>query len=186
MRSPHQKLVYVWDLFVRFFHWTLVVGFTIAYFTEDPLIVHVWAGYVVGALILVRVVWGFVGPKNARFSDFIYDPATTLHYVRDLLQLRGHRYFGHSPGGGYMVIALLVFLAATVVTGLLVYGGEQQAGPLSGMLSKDTGESIEEAHEIVANITLALVLAHIAAVALASFVHRENLVGAMITGYKRP
>jgi cytochrome b len=124
---------------------------------------------------LARVVWGFVGPERARFSDFIYDPATTFYYVRDLLRFRGRRYFGHSPGGGYMVIALLVFLAATVVTGLLVYGGEQQAGPLAGMLSKDTGESIEEAHEIVANITLALVLAHIAAVALASFVHRENL-----------
>jgi hypothetical protein len=73
---------------------------------------------------------------------------------------------------------------STVITGLLVYGGEQQAGPLAGMLSKDTGEAIEELHEIFANITLALV--HIAAVALASFAHRENLVGAMITGYKRP
>jgi cytochrome b len=186
MHSSNQKSVYVWDLFVRFFHWTLVVGFTIAYFTEDPLIVHVWAGYVVGALILARVAWGFVGPERARFSDFIYDPATTFHYVRDLLQFRGRRYLGHSPGGGYMVIALLVFLAATVITGLLVYAGEQQAGPLAGMLSKDTGESIEEVHEIVSNITLALVIAHIAAVALASFVHRENLVSAMITGYKRP
>jgi cytochrome b len=186
MHSSNQKSVYVWDLFVRFFHWTLVAGFTIAYVTEDPLIVHVWAGYVVGALILARVVWGFIGPERARFSDFIHNPATTFNYVRDLLQFRGRRYFGHSPGGGYMVVLLLAFLAATVITGLLVYGGEQQAGPLAGMLSKDTGESIEEAHEIAANITLALVLAHIAAVALASFVHRENLVGAMITGYKRP
>jgi cytochrome b len=142
MDSSNQKSVYVWDLFVRFFHWTLVVGFTIAYFTEDPLIVHVWSGYVVGALILARVVWGFVGPERARFSDFIYDPPTTFQYVRDLLQLRGRRYLGHSPGGGYMVVLLLAFLAATVLTGLLVYGGEQQAGPLSGMLSKDTGESM--------------------------------------------
>jgi cytochrome b len=186
MHSSNQKSVYVWDLFVRFFHWTLVAGFTIAYFTEDPLIVHVWAGYVVGTLILARVVWGFIGSERARFSDFIYDPATTFYYVRDLLQFRGRRYLGHSPGGGYMVVLLLAFLAATVVTGLLVYGGEQQAGPLAGMLSKDTGESIEEVHEIVANITLALVIAHIVAVVLASFVHRENLVGAMITGYKRP
>jgi cytochrome b len=184
MRSSNQKLVYVWDLFVRLFHWTLVVGFTIAYFTEDPLIVHVWAGYVVGALIVARVVWGLIGPRYARFSDFVYGPVATLRYVRDLILLRSPRYLGHSPGGGAMVMLLLVFLAATVLTGLLVYGGEQQAGPLAGMLSKDTGEAIEEVHEVVANITLALVLAHIAAVALASFVHRENLVGAMITGYK--
>lgn len=73
-----------------------------------------------------------------------------------------------------------------MLSGVLVYGGERQAAPLAGMLSKDTGESIEEIHEVLANITLALVLAHIAAVALASFVHRENLVSAMITGYKRP
>jgi cytochrome b len=184
MRSSHQKLVYVWDLFVRLFHWTLVVGFTIAYFTEDPLIVHVWAGYVVGALIVARVVWGLIGPRYARFSDFVYGPVATLRYVRDLILLRSPRYLGHSPGGGAMVVLLLAFLAATVLTGLLVYGGEQQAGPLAGMLSKDTGEAIEEVHEVVANITLALVLAHIAAVALASFVHLENLVGAMITGYK--
>jgi cytochrome b len=84
-----------------------------------------------------------------------------------------------------MVVLMLVFLAATVLTGLMVYGGEQQAGPLAGMLSKDTGEAIEDVHAILANITLVLVLAHIAAVALASFAHRENLVGAMITGYKR-
>ena len=106
MRSPHQKLVYVWDLFVRLFHWTLVVGFTVAYFTEDPLIVHVWAGYVVGALIVARVVWGLIGPRYARFSDFVYGPVATLRYVRDLILLRSPRYLGHSPGGGAMVVLL--------------------------------------------------------------------------------
>ena len=83
-------------------------------------------------------------------------------------------------------LALLAFLAATVVTGLVVYGGDQQAGPLAGMFSKDTGEAVEEVHEVIANITLALVFFHLAGVALASFAHRENLVRAMITGYKRP
>ena len=77
------------------------------------------------------------------------------------------------------------FLTATVVTGIVVYGGEHQGGPLAGMFSKETGEAVEGAHEVLANITLALVLAHIAAVILASFAHHENLVRAMITGYKR-
>ena len=63
-----------------------------------------------------------------------------------------------------MVVVLLVFLAATVVTGLVVYGGDQQAGPLAGMFTKDTGEAMEDVHEVIANITLALVLAHVAAV----------------------
>jgi cytochrome b len=111
---------------------------------------------------------------------------TTLRYVRDLVFFRAERHLGHSPGGGAMVVLLLSFLTATVVTGLVVYGGEQQAGPLAGMFTKDTGESMEEIHEVIANITLALIIAHIAAVILASFVHRENLVRAMVTGYKRP
>jgi len=185
-RSPSAPEISVWDPFVRVFHWTVVVAFTVAYLTEDDtLTVHVWAGYVVGILVVARVLWGFVGPQHARFSDFVYAPATALTYVRDLFLLRGRRYLGHSPGGGYMVVVLLIFLAATVVTGLVVYGGDQQAGPLAGMFTEEFGESFEEVHEVIANITLALIFLHIAAVTLASFVHRENLVRAMITGKKR-
>ncbi|MBK5199354.1 MAG: cytochrome b/b6 domain-containing protein, partial [Methyloceanibacter sp.] len=103
-----------------------------------------------------------------------------------LIVFRAERYLGHSPGGGAMVILLLAFLSATVVTGLVGYGGEQKAGPLAGMFTKDTGEALEQVHKVVANITLALIFAHVAAVILASFAHRENLVRAMVTGYKRP
>jgi cytochrome b len=186
MPSVHQNQVYVWDPFVRIFHWSLLAAFTVAFLTDDETLrTHTLAGYAVGILILARLVWGFVGSRSARFSDFIYGPTTTIRYVRDLFLFRAERHLGHSPGGGAMVVLLLTFLSATVLTGLIVYGGEQQAGPLAGMFSKDTGEAVEEAHDIVANITLALVLAHVAAVALASFVHRENLVWAMFTGYKR-
>ena len=91
-RNPNKSAsqIYVWDPFVRVFHWTLVAGFSIAYLTEEDLLtVHVWAGYVVGALVVAPVLWGLIGPKHARFSDFLYDPATTLRYVRDLLGV-GH------------------------------------------------------------------------------------------------
>ena len=192
MRNPSRTTssdpsVYVWDRFVRIFHWSLVAGFTVAYLTEEDLLtVHVWAGYAVGVLIAARIVWGFVGSAHARFSDFLYSPAAALRYVRDLLLFRAGRHLGHSPGGGYMVFLLLLFLAATVVTGLVVYGGDQQAGPLAGMFTEQTGEEMEEVHEVLANVTLALVIAHIAAVVLASFAHRENLIRAMVTGYKRP
>jgi cytochrome b len=189
MHSPEvtrrRDQVYVWDPFIRIFHWTLVVAFTIAYLVEEPLTVHVWAGYAVGVLILARVVWGFIGTPRARFLDFAYSPAEALAYLRDMIAWRAKRYLGHSPGGAAMVFALFVFLAATVATGLIVYGGEQRAGPLAGMFSKDTGEAVEEAHELFANITLALVFFHLVGVALASFGHHENLVRAMITGYKR-
>lgn len=180
--------VYVWDPFVRLFHWTLVIAFTVAYVLtdEDVLKIHVWSGYVVGALVVARVIWGFVGPEHARFTDFVYAPGASLRYVRDLILFKAKRHLGHSPGGGAMVVTLLVFLAATVITGLVVYGGDQQAGPLAGMFTKEFGESFEGVHELIANITLALVLAHISAVILASFVFRENLPRSMFTGYKRP
>jgi cytochrome b len=177
--------VRVWDGFVRVFHWALVIAFTVAYLTEEPLIVHVWAGYVVTALVVARVVWGFVGPKHARFADFVYRPATALAYLRELVRLRGKRYLGHSPAGGYMVILLLVLLAATGASGLIVYGGEHAAGPLAGIVNKATAEQLEEWHELLANLTLACVFVHIAAVVFASFAHRENLPRAMVTGWKR-
>jgi cytochrome b len=92
-----------------------------------------------------------------------------------------------------MVLLLLLFLAATVVTGLVVCGGEQQAGPFAGLFTEDTCEAVEEWHEVVPSITLilifihiALIFIHIAAVVFASFAYRENLVRAMGTGCKRP
>jgi|RhiMetdeSRZDD1v2_1073273.scaffolds.fasta_scaffold69875_5 cytochrome b len=206
MVSPTSTQVKVWDPFVRIAHWTLAVGFFVAYLTEDEaLTVHVWAGYLIGTLVLLRILWGFAGPQRARFTDFTYAPQVVFAYLNDLLRARAHRYLGHSPAGGAMVIALLLFLAATVGSGLILYAEEEGAGPLASFYSpqaissaneaenevdEDSKErrgksSIEEVHEALANITLALVLLHIAGVILASFVHRENLAYAMITGDKR-
>jgi cytochrome b len=117
--DSRQDHLYVWDSFIRIFHWTIVVAFATAYVIEDPLMVHVWAGYVVGGLVIARVVWGFIGSPHARFSDFAYTPSSSLRYLRDLARLQAKRYVGHSPGGSAMVFALLVFLVATVVTGLI-------------------------------------------------------------------
>lgn len=185
-RAQSTSQVYVWDVFVRAFHWILVAAFATAYVVSPkPLLVHVWAGYTVGLLLLLRIIWGFLGSPHAKFADFVYAPATTLRYVKDLVRFRAPRYLGHSPGGGAMIVLLLVALGATVATGLVVYGGDQQAGPLAGIVTKATAEDLEDWHELIANITLGLVLVHVAAVILASFAHHENLVRAMITGYKR-
>ena len=191
----------IWDPLVRIGHWTIVAAFAIAYFTEDELLtLHVWAGYAVGAAVVIRIAWGFVGPERARFSDFIYAPRTVIAYLSDLVRLRGQRYLGHSPAGGAMVVALLAMLAATVVTGLMTYGADKKAGPLAAFYAaegpqpspsvdrshKPAEESaIREIHDLLADLTLVLVIVHVGGVALASVVHRENLVRAMITGRKR-
>lgn len=181
--------VYVWDRFIRAFHWLLVATFTVAFVTEDDFLdLHVWAGYAVGALVVCRSFWGFVGPRSARFSDFVTHPRRALAYVLDLLMLRAERHLGHSPGGGAMVVLLLASLLLTVATGMAVYGAEEQAGPLAGWFA-GTGRGLDKAmaemHEFFANLTLALVFVHICGVILASFVQYENLVRSMITGFKR-
>jgi len=201
----------VWDWAVRIGHWLLVAAFTIAYVTAEeesdgPDAWHVWSGYVIGAIIALRIVWGFVGPQHARFGDFVRGPIAALSYLADLLRGRARRYMGHSPAGGAMVILLLAFLAATVVTGLMAYG-EAGKGPLAANVTWTTtavyaaenedehargegrGEEEESAvgelHGALANITLGLIVLHILGVGLASVVHRENLVMAMIAGKKR-
>lgn len=154
--SGETRMIKVWDPFVRLFHWTLAIGFFVAYFTEDELLtVHVWAGYVVGVLILMRLVWGFAGPKHARFSDFLFAPFTVWRYLIDLIRFRAERHLGHSPAGGAMVFALLIGIAATVWAGLEVYALEENAGPLaisqpvSRALAQETreGEEAREAQE---------------------------------------
>lgn len=183
-----QARVKVWDPFIRLFHWSLVAAFFVAYFTEeDQLRPHVIAGYVVGGLIVARLAWGIIGPRHARFNDFVRSPGTILAYLRDMLRGNARRYLGHNPAGGAMIVTLLLALVATVVTGLIIYGADKGLGPLAPWLAgqEDLGESLEEAHEFLANFTLFLILLHIGGVVVGSFMHRENLVRAMINGYKR-
>lgn len=166
----------VWDRFVRVFHWTLVAAFVVAYATGDELErVHVAAGYTIAGLLAVRIVWGFIGPRHARFANFVRPPREVLIYLRDVLLLRALRYLGHNPAGGAMIIALLAALTSTCATGY--------------MMTTDAywgAKWVEELHQFLANLTVGLVAAHIIGVLVACFEHRENLVAAMITGRKRP
>ncbi|MEE9479215.1 MAG: cytochrome b/b6 domain-containing protein, partial [Kiloniellales bacterium] len=98
-------MVRVWDIFVRVSHWALAAGFFVAYFTEDNLLLlHVWAGYLVGVLVVLRLLWGVVGPKHARFTDFVCGPRRAAGYLLDLFRFRAPRYLGHSPAGGAMAV----------------------------------------------------------------------------------
>jgi len=207
LRPPNA--VKVWDPLVRIFHWSLVAAFAIPWLTGDEESrLHELAGYAVIGLVLVRIVWGFIGTRYARFSDFVYRPSTVLGYAREMLAGKHRHYLGHNPLGGMMVLALLVSLLATGVTGLALQGAEQGTGPFTSLVTgttvtmpgiiakavadddedgngeKENGELWEELHELFANLTLLLVGLHVAGVIIGSLVHRENLVRAMLTGRK--
>ena len=187
--SNNSSIVKVWDPFVRIFHWTLVLSFFIAYVTEeDFLTIHTFAGYTVLSLLILRIIWGLIGTRHARFSDFTYSPQTIKDFIKDTLYLRAKRYLGHNPAGGAMILLMIISLLVTTLTGLAVYGIEEQAGPLSNWyMQKDSlwGEVFEEIHEFFANFTLLLVFIHVAGVIAESFIHKENLVKSMIDGEKR-
>jgi cytochrome b len=181
--------VRVWDLLVRIFHWSLVGGFATAFIVEDDLLgVHVWAGYLVLTLIAVRLVWGVIGTRHARFTDFVRGPRQVLGYIRDALRLKAPRYLGHNPAGGAMVVALLLLVGLTGLSGMALYGAQELSGPLAPLMagtSAATGEVLEETHEVLANLTLGFIVLHVAGVLFSSLAHRENLVGGMLTGRKR-
>lgn len=200
------KNIKVWDIVVRLFHWLLVLLFIVSYLTGEeqdalPIPIHVYSGYAIIGLLLIRIIWGVIGGQHARFRDFIYSPSTVLAYLRALKQGNPKRYLGHNPAGGYMIIAMLVMLTGTTMSGLKCYA-EEGYGPLAESNTvtfisaayaddddddeehSDGEEFWEEVHEFFVTMTLLLVFLHIMGVILSSKRHKENLVRAMITGKK--
>lgn len=174
-RETRPAEVQVWDPFVRVFHWSLVGLVAFAMLTgEEWTKAHIVAGYAILALVAARTLWGFVGAKHARFSDFVRGPNTIRAYLSDLLRFKAPRYIGHNPLGGLMIVALLFALTATGVTGYLLSGEAHGAN-----------EWLEELHGALAYGALLLIALHILGVVYASVTEGENLVRAMITGRKR-
>lgn len=183
------KRVKVWDPLVRIFHWSLVAAFAVAFVTEDDWMrLHALAGYVVTSLLVFRVMWGFVGTRHARFTDFVRRPRVVLEYLRSLIRSGARRYLGHNPAGGAMIVVLLLMLTLTALSGMVVYAIGDKAGPLAGWFlgTPVWWEKIfGELHEGLANTTLFMVFVHVGGVLIESLRHRENLVRSMWTGFKR-
>ena len=160
----------VWDPFVRVFHWSLVLAYLGTWASaEEWAGLHNQLGYFILVLVGLRLLWGLVGTRYARFSSFLRAPRTAMAYLRSLAAGRPTHYVGHNPIGGWMVIALMASLTATVVTGVTI-------GVEDGLW--------EELHEIAANLSLLLVAVHVGGVLVASLLHEENLIRAMLTGNK--
>jgi cytochrome b len=186
---PAHAQVKVWDPFVRLFHWgnALLVAslFVSAHFGWQE--VHMTLGVDLLCLVAARLVWGVVGPEHARLRGFVRSPREAWLNLRDILRGRARRYLGHSPAGGLMVVALLTLISALLITGVLLQATLEFEGPLVEWLraADDRFVSIVlGVHEASVDALCVLVPLHLAGVAAASVQHRENLVRAMVTGYK--
>lgn len=200
----------VWDIAVRLFHWSLVILFVVAYLTGEEHDlgeeIHAYIGYAIIGLLVFRILWGIVGTRYARFTNFVHGPATVIQYTKSMLNDKPIHYVGHNPLGGWMVIALLVSLSITSWTGLETYASEGK-GPLAHTTfnlintanaddhererkhahdhESDGEEFWKEIHEAFTYLTILLIVLHVTGVVIASRLHRENLVKAMLTGYKQ-
>ena len=150
------KTVTVWDPLVRVFHWGVVGAFLVAFLTSENNFadLHVVAGYAILALVAIRLLWGVFGTRHARFSNFVTTPAKVREYLKQMRHLKAPSHVGHNPAAGYMIIALLAGLVLTGLTGMVVYGAEENAGPLAGMMAS-FGESdlFEDVHAFFAFAT---------------------------------
>jgi cytochrome b len=164
----------VWDVPTRAFHWLLALSFTGAFLTAESeryRDVHVTLGYTMLGLIAFRLAWGLIGTRYARFWSFAFGWRSVLTYVKSLFSRAPHHYVGHNPAGSWAIYALLALSLAAGASGYATY-------------NDIGGHWMEELHEAVANALLAVVIAHIGGVVVGSLLHRENLVRAMLTGYK--
>ncbi|WP_422073066.1 cytochrome b/b6 domain-containing protein [Tranquillimonas rosea] len=165
----------VWDPFVRFFHWSVVALFTAnALFVDDDGALHQWFGYAIGALVLVRILWGIVGPHYARFRSFPPSPAGIRGQLTDIATGRPRIHAGHTPLGALMIYNLLLTLLVIVISGYLM--------TTDAFWGTEWTEGLHEAAVTWAEIS---VLAHVAAVLFESVRIRVNLPSAMVTGYKK-
>ena len=183
-----QMMVPVWDLFVRLFHWLLVVAIAFAWWTVEQgtewMEWHKRSGYVVLGLVIFRVLWGIWGPLTARFRHFLYGIHRTLGYGRLLLQRREPPYLSHNPLGGWAVVALLFLCGVQAGTGLFANDDILTEGPLAALVGYEWSLEITRWHKQLSDVLLGVMVLHVAAVLYHQWLRREPLIQAMWHGRK--
>ena len=176
MNTTHQKkLVLVWDFPIRVFHWLLVISFAGAWLTSESerlQMIHYAFGYTSCLLVVIRLIWGVIGTRYARFTQFIKRPNAVLEHFMAVLRGHAHHDVGHNPAGGLVMVVLMLLILVIGLTGYL-------------SIKEFLGNFAGEAHEVVANLALAFVIVHILAAIVMSVLERQNLVKSMVDGKKQ-
>lgn len=166
------KSILVWDIPTRLFHWLFALSFTVAFVTAEAdgwAATHVFVGLLMLGLIAYRLIWGVIGSRYARFSSFLFSPATATQYLIDTANGRAKRHLGHNPTGSWMIYVMLLLAAGIGIFGLATLS---------------SGDQFEEVHQLLSSVVVGLIFAHIAGVVVASLMHRENLLRSLVTGRK--
>lgn len=169
-----RESILVWDVPTRVFHWLLALCFLGAYLISEEdewRLVHATLGFSVVLLIAFRIVWGLVGTRHARFSNFSFGIESVIAYLRGLLRRDPQHYTGHNPAGSWVIYALLALGLGTALSGYTHLNGIG-------------GDFVEELHEVLGNAMLAVVVIHVLGAVVSSWLHRENLARSMLTGHK--
>jgi len=189
MNSKPETETLVWDLPLRLFHWTLALLLVACWATQEFgsrwMQVHLWLGYAVGALVVFRLLWGFVGPRHARFASFVARPAAVGAYLRGWLGGAPRAFAGHNPAGGWSVLAMLALVAAQVATGMMNSDDAIYAGPWHYEVPARIADAAGALHHDLFYALAALAGIHVAAVLAYRWRPGVDLVMPMITGRKR-
>ncbi|MDR3411666.1 MAG: cytochrome b/b6 domain-containing protein [Formivibrio sp.] len=167
------KKIRVWDPLVRLLHWVLVGCVISNLFNASGHFAHRTLGLIAAGAVTVRLVWGFVGPQYARFSDWFPTPTRLIPYLRALLRNQAPRHLGHNPAAAVMMLTLMALVLGLGVSGYL--------------MTTDAfyeNETLQGVHESLVSILQAAVIVHVLAALYESWKHRENLIGSMVHGYK--
>lgn len=188
--TAEPQVVKVWDLGVRFFHWALVIlvgtSFVTGKIGGNAITYHSWSGYAILSLLVFRILWGFVGGTQARFTTFVKGPAACIGYVKGMFNRDRHQStLGHNAVGGLSVLAMLLALLFQAGSGLFVNDDIAFEGPLVAWVGKELSDKISSLHRLNQKAILALIALHLSAIAFYFFYHKENLVKPMFTGVKR-
>jgi len=171
------RRILVWDLPVRLFHWLLagsfLGAFAIANAVDDEsslFALHMLLGGVAAFMVLLRVIWGFVGSRYARFGSFAFGPRALVEYVKSTFRGKGERHVGHNPGSAWAVFAMLALVLGLAFTGAFMSRG---------------GETFKELHEVLAWAMIVIVGAHVAGIVWHTIRHKENIAASMVHGQKQ-
>jgi len=180
----------IWDPVTRLWHWILVVVVALCwalgrFMDFDTIDWHFFLGYSVLGLLMFRLIWGLFGPEHARLRGLMLSPASAIAYLRTMPRRKPSGYRGHTPAGALSVIALLSLLSAQSIIGLFLESDDfYETAPLNKFVSSEWANTLGSWHHTLANVLLALVILHVAAILFYLLWKRENLIRPMITGWK--